>query len=160
MKLTKTPYVYWIVIIAALYLGITVYVSEFYVTIRYIPVFLSTINWLELTASIILTLIIATLVGINSVYSYVRYTQRRSVKREATASCAATLGGIATGVCPACVTSVFPFIFGIFGITFSWTFLPLKGFEIQVIIITILLGSLYFLRKDFVNKIIFFMVLY
>ena|SRR3990172_12262241 len=146
MKALKT-HVFWGIGIALAYIVITVYVSEFYVTIQYLPVYLSTINWVEFTASILLTIIIALLVGTNSVYAYKKYQERKPVKGEAAMSCVGTIGGVAAGVCPACVTSVFPLILGVFGISVSWATLPLKGFEIQLLVIALLGISLYLLHK-------------
>jgi len=52
------------------------------------------------------------------------------------------------GVCPLCVTGLFPIIFGLFGLSFSLASLPFKGLEVQVVAIVLLLSSLYLLRKN------------
>ncbi len=143
----KKPYIYWLMGIFIVYLVITIYISEFYITAKHIPHYIQTIEWSKLIASILLALIIASLVSINSVYAYIKH-KRRNVKKEEGLICVATIGGFATGVCPACVTGLFPIIFSYFGLSFSFLSLPFQGLEIQVLIIVILVASLYFLQKD------------
>ena len=133
------------------YLVITIYISEFYITAKHIPHYIQTIEWSKLIASILLALIIASLVSINSVYAYIKH-KRRNVKKEEGLICVATIGGFATGVCPACVTGLFPIIFSYFGLSFSFLSLPFQGLEIQVLIIVILVASLYFLQKNEWNR--------
>lgn len=60
---------------------------------------------------------------------------------------AGTVGGLATGVCSACVASVFPFFFGIFGITISFAALPFQGLEVQLTLILLLIGNLYYMQR-------------
>jgi|TARA_B100001964_G_scaffold178360_1_gene196703 hypothetical protein len=143
----KKPYIYWLMGIFIVYLVITIYISEFYITAKHIPHYIQTIEWSKLIASILLALIIASLVSINSVYAYIKH-KRRNVKKEEGLICVATIGGFATGVCPACVTGLFPIIFSYFGLSFSFLSLPFQGLEIQVLIIVILVASLYFLQKN------------
>lgn len=145
-RVFKKPYVYWFAAIFIAYLVLLVYISEFYVTIQYLPYYLNTINWVEFGASIFLSLGIASLVAVNGVYGYIRWKERR-VAKEGALVCAGGMGGFAAGVCPACVTSVLPFFFGVFGVSFSWASLPLRGFEIQLITLAILVGSLYLLKR-------------
>jgi len=145
-RVFKKPYRYWFVGIFFTYLALLVVISQFYVTVQYLPYYLNTINWVEFGASILFSLTIAGLVALNAVYGYVRWQERR-VAKEGALVCVGGVGGFAAGVCPACVTSVLPFIFGIFGVSFSWASLPLRGFEIQLITIAILAGSLYLLKR-------------
>ena len=145
-RVLKKPYVYWFAAIFLSYLVLLVYISEFYVTIQYLSYYLNTINWVEFGASIILSLTIAGLIALNAVYGYIRWQERR-VAKEGALVCVGGVGGFAAGVCPACVTSVLPFVFGLFGVSFSWASLPLRGFEIQMITIAILVGSLYLLKR-------------
>ncbi|RJQ22257.1 hypothetical protein C4580_00940 [Candidatus Woesearchaeota archaeon] len=146
-RVFKTPYAYWLAAIFFAYLILLVYLSEFYVTIQYIPRYLNTLNWAEFGVSILLSLTIAGLIALNAVYGFIRWQERR-VAKEGALACAGGIGGFAAGVCPACVTSVFPFIFSTFGVSFSWASLPLRGFEIQFITLAILSGSLYLLRRE------------
>tara|TARA_Y100000310_G_C20449356_1_gene699925 strand:- start:328 stop:798 length:471 start_codon:yes stop_codon:yes gene_type:complete len=148
----KKPYRYWLIGIFIVYLVVTIYVSEFYITAMHIPNYLQTIKWPELIASSLLSLIIAALVAISSVYAFIKYKERKSIKAEGSVICAATIGGIATGVCPACVTGFFPLLFSLFGISFSFIDMPFQGIEIQVLIIAILATSLYFLNKKPIQK--------
>ena len=127
----KRPQLYWLIGVFTAYLALTVYISEFYITAKYIPNYLDTIHWSALIISGIFTLTIAALVSINSVYGYMKYKQRKSIKKSGTLTCAATVGGFATGVCPACITGTFPLILGFFGVSFTWGALPFQGLEIQ-----------------------------
>ena len=145
-RVFKKPYLYWFAGIFVTYLFLLVVISQFYVTIQYLPYYLNTINWLEFGASIIFSLTIAGLIATNAVYGYIRW-QERKVAKEGALVCVGGVGGFAAGVCPACVTSVLPFIFGVFGVSFSWASLPLRGFEIQLITLAILAGSLYLLKR-------------
>ena len=145
-RVFKKPYVYWLVSIFFVYLVLLVLISQFYVTLQFLPYYLNTLNWVEFGASALFSLTIAGLVAVNGVYGYIRWQERRVVK-EGAIVCAGSVGGFVAGVCPACVTSVFPFIFGAFGVSFSWASLPLRGFEIQLITIAILVGSLYLLKR-------------
>ncbi len=141
------PYVYWVIGIFFFYLGLNVYISEFYVTIPYLSVYAAQIKWGKLILGILLTLLIAALVAINSVYGYILYRRRKLVAGEGVLTCVGTIGGLATGVCSACVTSVFPLIFGLFGVTFSWAALPFEGIEVQVLMVVVLGLSLWWMRR-------------
>jgi len=143
----KRPHVYWLIGIFFVYLALTIYLSEFYITIKYIPSYLDTIQWSELIISGFFTLTIAALVSVNSVYGFMKYKQRRSIKKTGALTCAATVGGFATGVCPACVTGAFPLVLGFFGVSFTWGALPFQGLEIQAALILLLALGLYFLKK-------------
>ncbi len=141
------PYAIWIVGIFVVYMAANVLISQFYATARYIPYYLDTIKWEELLLSSLLSLTIGMLIAINSVYSYIKFQERKNIGKERTMTCAAAVGGFATGICPACVASVFPLIFGIVGVSFSWAALPFNGMEIQLLMIVILGISLYFLKR-------------
>ena len=144
----KKPYIYFFILIFIFYLTLNVLISQFYVTIRLIPLYLDTINWLELGLSIFLTLIIAFLVSLTILLSYIKYKQRQNIKKGITVAALGTTGGFAAGVCTACVAGVFPFIFSLFGISFSWLSLPFKGLEFQVLVIILLLLSLFLLNRE------------
>ena len=146
-KVTKKPYIYWLIGIFTIYLSLNVLISGFYETIQFIPYYLKTIHWGELLLSFIFSLTIAALISINSVYSYIKHKQRQQVRKEGVMTCVATVGGFATGICSACITGIIPLIFSAFGITISYLSLPFKGLEIQLLVIVLLGTSLYFLQK-------------
>ena len=143
----KKPYVYWLIGIFVIYLLLNVYVSQFYITIKYLPYYLQTIHWDELFFSFLFSITIAALISVNSVYAYIKHKERKAVKKEGVMTCVATVGGFATGICSACITGIIPLIFSALGITVSYLALPFKGLEIQVAIIMLLGTSLYFLQR-------------
>ena len=143
----KKPYVYFLILIFFAYLTIDTLISQFYITIRYIPKYLDTINWLELSLSILFTLIISILVSLTILISYIKYKQRQNIKKGAAVAAIGTTGGFAAGVCTACVAGIFPFVFSLFGVSFSWISLPFNGLEFQVFVIILLIISLYLLNK-------------
>lgn len=137
------PYIYWILGIFVIYMALNIIISQFYITIQYIPYYLKTIKWAELIAGGLLSLIIGALIAINMVYTYIRYKERKKYKAEGALTCAATIGGLATGICSACVAGIVPLIFSLMGLSFSWLSLPFRGMEIQALVIVILAISLY-----------------
>ncbi len=140
-------YVYWFILIFISYIFLAILLSQFYLNFRYIPYYASTIKWSWFLISVLFTLIIGFLVALNSIYAYVKYKEHKEFKKEAALSCAGTIGGLSTGVCPSCVASLFPLLLDGFGISFSYASLPFKGLEVQVIVIIILGISLYFLHR-------------
>jgi len=143
----KKPYLYYFILIFLIYLILNVIFSQFYITIQYIPKYLETIKWQELIISALLSLAIGFLVSLNSLLVYIKYKEKNNVKKQGILATLGTIGGFATGVCSACVAGLFPLIFGLFGISFSFLSLPLKGIEIQLLVILILLINLYLLKK-------------
>ena len=143
----KKPYIYFFILILIVYLTLNILISQFYVTLRYIPRYIDTINWFELTLSILFTLVIAFLVSLTILLSYIKYKQRQKIKKGVAIAALGTTSGFAAGVCTACVAGVFPFIFSLFGISFSWLSLPFKGLEFQLLVIILLLTSLHLLNK-------------
>jgi len=152
-RVFKRPYVYFFIIIFLSYLTLNVIFSQFYITIQYIPKYLETLRWEELVLSGILTIVIGFLVAVNSVLLYIKYKERKSIKKQTALASLGTLGGFATGVCSACVSGLFPLLFSLFGVSFSFLSLPWKGMEIQLFVIVVLLLNLYFLKKkkDYTN---------
>ncbi len=147
LKIFKKPYIYWTISIFLFYIILNILISGFYSTIQLISIYAKTVNWVDLSISIILSIIIGGLVSINVTYSYILYKERNNCLEENTLTGIGTLGGLATGICPLCVTGLFPLISGLLGISFSFASLPFKGLEIQAIAIILLLISLYLLRK-------------
>lgn len=157
MILFKKPYIYWILVISILYLSFTIYISQFYVSLLYLPHFTATINWFDFLFSVGGSIVIAVLVGINVVGTFVLYKMHKHEKKSLMKSSAAKTAsvtsvgavvGTTTGICTACLGSLFPSFFGLFGITISVASLPLQGKEIQIGLIFILLLFFYFIQKD------------
>ena len=147
-RIFRKPYVFWTIGIFFIYMAINVSVSQFYITIQYIPYYLNTIHWGELVLGAILSITIGILISVNMVYTYIRYKERKKYGAEGALTCAATIGGLATGVCSACVAGIVPLIFSLMGLSFSWLSLPFKGMEVQVLVIVILVLSLYWNSKS------------
>lgn len=144
----KKPYVYYFILVFLIYLILNIIVSQFYITIQYIPKYLETIKWQELIFSALLSLTIGFLVSLNSILLYIKYKERKNVKKQGFFAALGAIGGFATGVCSACVAGLFPLIFGLFGISFGFLSLPFKGIEIQLLVVLILLINLHFLKKN------------
>ena len=143
----KRPFIYFFFLIFFLYLFLTIIISQFYVTIQYIPLYLETIQWWKLIVSGFFTLTIGFLVALNSLLLYLHFKQQKNIKKQSIIASIGTLGGFATGVCSACVAGVFPFLLGIFGISFSFLSLPFQGMEIQILVILLFTMNIYFLEK-------------
>ncbi|PIN95092.1 hypothetical protein COU53_01175 [Candidatus Pacearchaeota archaeon CG10_big_fil_rev_8_21_14_0_10_30_48] len=139
-EIFKKPYIYWFLAIFIFYIGLNILLSGFYKTIPLIIVYLETVNWVKLGISLVLTLVIGFLVSLNGVLVYIKYKERKKCKGVGTAS-AGTIGGLIVGVCPLCVTGIFPLILGLIGISFSLGSLPFQGIEIQVLVALILFAS-------------------
>jgi len=134
------PRIYWFVLIFIIYLFLNVLISGFYNTIPLIIVYFGTVNWFKLGISLILTLAIGFFVAINSVLIYIRSEERKKCEGTYTAG-AGTVGGLIVGVCPLCVTGIFPLVLGLIGISFSFGSLPFEGIEIQVLVLLVLIIS-------------------
>lgn len=146
-KIFRKPYLYYLVLIFLIYIILNIILSQFYITLQYIPRYLETLKWRELILSGVLSLIIGVLVSMNSVVTYIKYKERRDIKKQSLLTGFGAIGGFATGICSACVAGLFPLIFGFFGITFSFLSLPFKGIEIQILVVLILIFNLYLLRR-------------
>ena len=142
----KKPYVYWFFGIFVSYLILNILISGFYNTLPLIIIYAETVDWIKLGISLLLTLTIGFLVAANGVLVYIKYKERKRCKGVGTASIGAA-GGLIVGVCPLCVTGVFPLLLGLFGISFSFGSLPFQGIEIQILVIIILVFSLWMLEK-------------
>lgn len=147
-QIFKRPYIYWIIFIFLLYLGLNILFSGFYSTIRLIVAYAGTVDWLKLGISIILTLAIGILVSINVVLVYIKYKERKKCKEGVATASVGTVGGLIVGVCPLCVTGLFPLIFSALGLGLSFASLPFGGIEIQVIVVIILGLSLWMFERS------------
>ncbi len=139
-KIFRKPYLYWFLGIFVFYLILNVLISGFYDTIPLIIIYAKTVNWFKLGISLILTFVIGFLVSLNGVLIYMKYKERKKCKGVGTASVGA-VGGLITGVCPLCVTGIFPLIFSLIGISFSLGALPFQGIEVQILVALILFIS-------------------
>lgn len=151
MKLSKVldkPYVFYVIIIFLIYIIFNILFSGFYKTIKLLIIYSETANWMKYSIAIVLSLTIGALVAINAVYGYIKYKERKSCLEGSTLAGIGALGGIAAGVCPLCVSGLFPIILSFFGVSFSFGALPFNGIEIQVFIIILLIISLFILTKD------------
>ena len=136
-KIFRKPFVYWFFGIFIFYLIANILISGFYNIVPLIVIYFKTVNWLKLGVSLILTLVIGFLVSLNGVLIYIKYQERRKCRGVGTAG-VGTLGGLIVGVCPLCVTGLFPLILGAVGISFSFGSLPFQGIEIQFLVALIL----------------------
>ena len=139
-QIFKKPYIYWFLGIFVFYLILNVLISGFYNTIPLIIFYAKTVNWLKLGISLVLTLFIGFLVSLNGILIYIKYKERKKCNGVGTAS-AGTAGGLIVGVCPLCVTGIFPLILGLIGISFSFGSLPFQGIEVQVLVVLVLFVS-------------------
>ncbi len=146
-RLLQRPYVYWLVGIFVFYLGLNVYISQFYETIQYLEIYAAEIHWTKFILGILFTLIISGLVAVNSVYEWIRYKERQQIKKSGVVACVGGVVGLATGVCSACVVSIFPLLFGLFGVSVSFASLPFQGMEVQLLVIVMLGLSLWWMGK-------------
>ncbi len=148
MKLAFTkPYVYLTLVIFLIYIILNIFISGFYQTVPLIIAYATTVNWFKLIISLILSSAIGILIAVNFTYIYISYKERKKCLEGATATSIGTIGGLITGVCPLCITGLFPIIFGLFGVTFSLASLPFQGIEVQLAIIILLLISYKMLKK-------------
>lgn len=146
-KVFKRPYLYAVIVIFLTYILIAVLLSGFYNTVPLIIVYAQTVNWVKLSISIILSLVIGLLVSVTAVSTYIKYKERKQCKEAGTVATIGTIGGLVVGVCPLCVTGIFPLILGLLGISFSFASLPFQGIEIQTLVIIILGISLWMLHR-------------
>ena len=146
-KIFKKPYIYWIIGIFIFYLGLNFVFSGFYDTLKLIIIYADTVNWAKLGISIILTLLTGFLVAANSVYFYLRHKERKNCGEAGAVAGVGTFGGLVVGICPLCVTGLFPLIFSFFGVSFTFASLPFQGIEIQMLVVIILLISLWMLNR-------------
>ena len=141
----KKPHIFASVFVT--YLVLNFFISGFYKTITLLYYYSDTVNWTKIIVSLIFTLAIAFLVSLNFTLVYIKYKQKRDCKRQGTLATIGTIGGLATGVCPLCVSGLFPLILSFVGVSFSFATLPFSGMEIQIGVIILLLISLFYLKK-------------
>lgn len=135
------------ILIFVFYLFLNILFSGFYKTLFLIGIYFETVNWVKLSISIVLSVIIGILVSVNSVIIYKKIKERQACKSSSALTSVGAIGGFAVGICPLCVSGLLPLFLGLFGISLPFVLLPFEGIEIQLIIIIILGLSLYQLNK-------------
>ncbi len=146
-EIFRKPYLPLIFIIFIVYLLILIFISGFYSTIPLLIIYAQTVSWFKLSLSLLLSLIIAALVSITGVFTYAKHKERKQCTEGASFAAVGTVGGFIAGVCPLCVTGIFPIIIGLSGVSFTFASLPFQGIEIQILAIIILSVSLFLLGK-------------
>src|SRR3989344_1809887 len=146
-RVFQRPYLFWTLGIFLSYLFIAVVLSGFYGTFQLILLYADTVNLLKLSLSLLFSLIIGSLVAINSVYLFLLSRARRQCKPSRTLTGVGTAAGLLTGICPLCVTGLLPLLLGFFGVSFSLGILPFQGLEVQVLTIVLLGFSLFLLQR-------------
>ena len=146
-EIFQKPRVYWLIGIFVLYLALNIIFSGFYDTIPLVIAYASTVNWLKLGVSLLLTFVISFLVAAISVLTYVRYRERQNCRGAGVVASVAGVGGLIVGVCPLCVSGIFPLILGALGVSFSFASLSFQGLEIQILIIVLLLIGLKMIKR-------------
>ena len=145
--LFKKSYVLWVLGVFVLYLLLDIFLSGFYKTLPLILAYAGTVNWWKLSFSFLFTLLIGLLVALNAVALFVRYRERQSCKEQSVLASIGGIGGLAVGICPLCVTGVFPLLLGLFGVSFSFASLPFQGLEVQALVVVLLGVSLWMIEK-------------
>jgi len=146
-ELFRKPYLYWVVGIFIVYMTATVLITGFYETAAQIPYYWETLNWAKLLTSIGFATAIGILVAINSVLLYTTYTEQKNQRKAGVLTSIGLFGGLTTGICPLCIAGVLPSLFGLFGVTFSWAFLPFGGLEVQILTLGLLTASTVMLTR-------------
>ncbi|MBI2105448.1 hypothetical protein HYT56_01260 [Candidatus Woesearchaeota archaeon] len=144
----QKPYIFWLIGIFVLYLILNIIFSGFYNTIPLIIIYAQTVNWIKLGISLLLSLIIGFLVSLLSLLVFIKYKEKKECKKAGILVSGGALSGLAVGICPLCVTGIFPIILASLGISFSFASLPFQGAEIQVLIVFMLLTSLFLFKKS------------
>lgn len=147
MMIKIKKYYAYAVTISLIYIIINLFISGFYNTIPLIIKYSATVNWVKLSVSLILTLIIAWLVGITAVTAWLKYKERKKCMEGRVTAGIGAVGGLIAGICPLCVTGILPLILSFLGVTFTFASLPLQGIEIQALAAILLMVSLKMMNK-------------
>ncbi len=103
--------------------------------------------------NLLATLILAFLFGINLALVIYRFKEIKKYNNESGTGIFTTIISLFGAGCPVCSFTLVSLLIPAFGTTFSLAILPLKGLEIQLIGIVVLLISIYILTKKNVCKI-------
>ena len=143
------PYVYSFITIFILYLIINFLVNGSSETAPVLFYF----NLNIVIPSLILSLLIAILTGINVNLIWLKFKEYRKINKEQGLTFFGSFIGLLGGACPGCFVGLFPAFLGLFGITASLNILPFYGLELLVISAVILIISIIFLTNNNVCKI-------
>ena len=122
-------------------------VSGFFHSIKPLFIYADTVNWTGLSISVVFSMIIGAFVAINGVAVWENYQVRKKCVEGNALTGIGAVGGLMTGICPICIAGLFPLLFNLVGISFSFALLPLQGLEIQAGIIILLIVGNIVLRK-------------
>lgn len=148
-RVFQKPYSIWFFGIFFVYLILNILFSGFYNTVPLILQYAATVDWASLLFSVLLALAIGFFVAVNSILLFIRHRQRKECAGAATITGVGTVGGFITGVCPLCITGLFPLLFSFFGISFSLGSLPFSGIEVQVLTLLLLLFGYFSLTRTY-----------
>ena len=76
-RIFRKPYIFFTVGIFLIYLSINFFTSGFYKTIKLVLIYAQTVNWIGLSISLLLTILIGLLVAINAMTAFVKYKERK-----------------------------------------------------------------------------------
>ncbi|MBI2507629.1 hypothetical protein HYV89_01620 [Candidatus Woesearchaeota archaeon] len=147
-RIFQRPYIFWFIFVFTIYMIFNIVFSGFYDTIPLIIIYAQTVNWVKLSISIFLSLITGFLVSLLSVLLFIKYKEREECKKAGILAGSGALSGLAVGICPLCVTGIFPIILASLGVSFSFASLPFQGTEIQFLIVFMLLTSFFIVKKS------------
>lgn len=137
--------------IAILYVLFSLYLLNYF--------FIGLINFFKydqlwyVISNLILTFIVAFLLGINIAVNIHRFAELKQFSRSSTVGIFGSFFSFLGIGCPSCSLSIATSLVPSLGTVFVLGILPLKGLEIQIVSILVLLLSLYFLTKDNTCKI-------
>ena len=140
----KKPFIFSFIGVALGYLALNVVISKFYV----IAPVVFTYNLKVIIPSLIMSLVVALLIGVNVNLIYVKYKQLKVVKKASGLTFVGMFGGLLAGMCPGCFAGLFPLILSIFGVTATVSVLPFNGLELQLLTVGFLGTSIFFLTKE------------
>ncbi len=146
-RVFQSPYHILFFCIFFLYLLLNILFSGFYNTVPLILQYAATVDWFSLTISVLLAIAIGFFIAVNSILLFIKHRQRKECAGAATMTGVGTVGGFITGVCPLCITGLFPLLFSFFGISFSLGSLPFGGIEIQALTLLLLLFGYFSLTR-------------
>lgn len=147
-RVFQKPSLYWFWGIFIGYLVLNFFVSGFYKTLPLLGIYAETVHWFPLVLSILLSILIGFLTSLSAVLAFILYADRRACAQGKFLTSVGAVGGLATGFCPLCVAGLFPLLFQVFGITFSFASFPFHGIEVQLFVVALLGAGLFFLTRS------------
>ena len=146
-QIFKQPYVYFVLGVFSLYIALAIIIGGFplilFTALRYAPLG----TRIQIALSITFSIIIAGLVACNAVSAFIQYQRRNRVGNANALTGLGSLGGLAAGICPACISGLLPIVLGFFGVSFSFAVLPFQGLEVQAILVILLAWNYRYLAR-------------